>query len=60
MVYYPRGMHQQQAFKRLNLRDEDYPNAVEATKRVLSLPMHPYMTEEDVDYICSVIIKEIK
>ena len=60
MIYYPRGMHQQQAFRNLNLKDEDYPNAVEATKRVLSLPMHPYMTEEEVNYICSVILKELK
>ena len=60
MVYYPRGMHQQQAFRNLNLNEEDYPNTVEATKRVLSLPMHPYMVEEDVEYICSVILKEIK
>ena len=60
MIYYPRGMHQQQAFRNLNLNDEDYPNTVEATKRVLSLPMHPYMNEEDVEYICSVLLKEIK
>ena len=60
MIYYPRGMHQQQAFRNLNLNDEDYPNTVEATKRVLSLPMHPYMNEGDVEYICSVILKEIK
>lgn len=60
MIYYPRGMHQQQAFRNLNLNDEDYPNTVEATKRVLSLPMHPYMSEEDVEYICSIILKEIK
>ena len=59
MVYYPRGMHQQQAFKNLKLDDCDYPNAIEATNRVLSLPMHPYMSEEDVTYICSVILKEL-
>ncbi|MBR6071653.1 MAG: DegT/DnrJ/EryC1/StrS family aminotransferase [Acholeplasmatales bacterium] len=59
MIYYPRGMHQQQAFKNLNLKDSDYPNAIEATKRVLSLPMHPYMKKEDVELICSVILKEI-
>ena len=59
MIYYPRGMHQQQAFKNLNLIDKDYPNTVEATKRCLSLPMHPYMDEEEVNYICSVILKEI-
>ena len=44
----------------IELKDEDYPNAVEATKRCLSLPMHPYMMEEDIEYICSVILKEIK
>ena len=60
MIYYPRGMHQQQAFKNLGLVDDDYPNAIEATRRVLSLPMHPYMAEEEVDYICSEILKEIK
>ena len=60
MIYYPRGMHQQQAFKKLQLNELDYPNTIEATKRVLSLPMHPYMEEEDVKYICSVILKEIK
>lgn len=60
MVYYPRGMHQQQAFKHLGLSNEDYPNSIEATNRVLSLPMHPYMSEEEITYICSVISKEYK
>ena len=59
MIYYPRGMHQQHAFSNLNLDDKDYPNAIDATKRVLSLPMHPYMKEEDVGLICSIILKEI-
>lgn len=59
MIYYPRCMHQQQAFKNLELKDFDYPNAIEATKRVLSLPMHPYMKKEDVELICSIILEEI-
>ena len=37
------------------LPDELYPNTIEATKRVLSLPMHPYLKEEDVDMICTAI-----
>ena len=60
MIYYPRGMHQQQAFKELRLDENDYPNTIEATQKCLSLPMHPYMTEEEVDCICSVILKELK
>ena len=59
MVYYPRGMHQQEAFRNLHLDSTDYPNAIDATNRVLSLPMHPYLSEEEVDYICSVILKEL-
>ena len=60
MVYYPRGMHQQQVFKDMNLSEELYPNAVEATKTVLSLPMHPYLDEETVDKICAVITDVVK
>ena len=56
MVYYPRGLHQQEAYKWMNLPDEWYPNTMEATKRVLSLPMHPYMTEETVDLVMSAMI----
>lgn len=60
MIYYPRGMHQQQVFKDMNLSEELYPNTVEATKTVLSLPMHPYLDEETVDKICAVITDFVK
>lgn len=56
MVYYPRGLHQQEAYRRMKLPDEWYPNTMEATARVLSLPMHPYMTEEMTDIIASAMI----
>ena len=51
MVYYPRGLHQQEAFRNMKLSDSDYPNTLEATQRVLSLPMHPYLTIEDQDLV---------
>ena len=58
MIYYPRGLHQQEAYKWMNLKDELYPNTVEAAKRVLSLPMHPYLTEEMVDIIAKKLIEK--
>ena len=58
MIYYPRGLHQQEAYKWMELKDNMYPNTVEATKRCLSLPMHPYLSEEDVDRICKVMLTE--
>ena len=60
MVYYPRGLHQQAAYKEMNLSDADYPNTLEATKRVLSLPMHPYLKKEDQDLIIDTIIEALK
>ena len=55
MVYYPRGLHQQKAYSAMALTDEQFPNTVKATKTVLSLPMHPYLTEEEVETITGVI-----
>lgn len=59
MVYYPRGMHQQEVFRYMNLSDDLYPNTVEATQTVLSLPMHPYMDEEMVDIVTKALLKNI-
>ncbi len=58
MIYYPRGLHQQEAYKWMELNDDMYPNTVEATKRCLSLPMHPYLSKEDVDMICNVLMAD--
>lgn len=57
MVYYPRGLHQQEAYRHMNLQDDLYPNTIEAANRVLSLPMHPYLTEKDVDFVVNELIK---
>ncbi|MBR5937458.1 MAG: DegT/DnrJ/EryC1/StrS family aminotransferase [Clostridiales bacterium] len=58
MIYYPRGLHQQEAYRWMNLPDEWYLNTIEATKRVLSLPMHPYLSEDDVNAICRIVLEE--
>lgn len=56
MIYYPRGLHQQEAYRWMALSDDIYPNTVEATNRCLSLPMHPYLTEKDVDMITKAML----
>ena len=57
MVYYPRGLHQQEAFRTMGLSDLDYPNTMEATQRVLSLPMHPYLAEEDQELVIKKLLE---
>ncbi|UJF25332.1 DegT/DnrJ/EryC1/StrS family aminotransferase [Suttonella sp. R2A3] len=46
MVYYGTCMHQQTAFKDLGYKQGDFPVAEQLAKTVFSLPMHPYMDEE--------------
>lgn len=53
MVYYPRTMSQQTAFAHLN--QEPCPMAKRLTETVLSLPMHPYMTDEEIEKVASLI-----
>lgn len=60
MVYYPRGLHSQSAYAEFKLSDQDFPNTVKATKTVLSLPMHPYLTEEDISVVCGAITEFFK
>lgn len=51
-VHYPMPAHMQPAFGGLGHRAGDFPIAERAAERVLSLPMHPYLKEEDQDRIC--------
>lgn len=46
-VYYPVPIHQQQAYLRLNVR-QSLPRAEAASAAVLSLPIHPRLTSEDL------------
>lgn len=56
MVYYPKPLHAQEAFSVTGIDETDFEVSNELCRTVLSLPMHPYLTEEDVDDICSAII----
>ena len=53
MVYYPRTMSQQTAFA--YLEQKPCPVAEQLTRTVLSLPMHPYLTDGEIETIVSLI-----
>lgn len=46
-VHYPLGLHEQPIFKTLYPGTQHFPNTENAGRRVLSIPMHPYLTLED-------------
>jgi len=46
-VYYPKPLHRQSAFSDLNYKNGDFPVSEDCADRIFSLPMHPYLSEED-------------
>ena len=54
-IYYPIPMHRQTAFNYLDLEYNHCPVADHLADTVLSLPIHPYLSETDQDRICVVI-----
>ena len=54
-IFYPVPLHMQKCFKYLRYKEGDFPISEEISKMVLSLPMNPFLTNKEVDYIVSVI-----
>jgi dTDP-4-amino-4,6-dideoxygalactose transaminase len=52
-LHYPIPLHRQPAFEHLGLEAGTLPHAERAANEVLSLPMHPHLTHEDVVHIAS-------
>lgn len=55
MVYYPRPLHLQPVFQKLGYKEGDFPVSEDAAKRILSLPMHPYLSPEIQEKVAGVI-----
>ena len=55
MVYYPKPMHLQGAFADLGYKKGNFPVAESLCERVLSLPMHTYLNEEDIRFVANAV-----
>ena len=53
MIYYPIPLHKQIVYKGYNFNIEDLEISEKLSNCVLSLPMHPYMNEEQINKISS-------
>ena len=58
MVYYPKPMHEQTAFRHLTSYLIPH-TSVKLSQTVLSLPMHPYLEAADIEHVCSVLIASL-
>jgi dTDP-4-amino-4,6-dideoxygalactose transaminase len=55
MIYYPIPLHQQDVYQEM-CRGISLPHSEEAARTVLSLPMFPMLTEEQIGRVCEVVI----
>lgn len=54
-VHYPVSMHLQEALQHLDYQAGDFPLAEEASKRVVSLPMHPYLSLDEQKQVVNAV-----
>lgn len=55
MVYYEKPLHLQKALTYLGYKKGDFPISEDASERVLSLPMHPYLTDMDIETVAKAL-----
>ena len=54
-VHYPMALHRQPVFADMNLGEGSFPHAEQASQEVLSLPMHPFLTSEQLDTVAAAV-----
>ncbi|MCP4104680.1 MAG: DegT/DnrJ/EryC1/StrS family aminotransferase [Desulfobacteraceae bacterium] len=55
-IYYPKPLHLQTAFEYLGHNKGDFPISEDCAQRIFSIPMHPYLKEEDQKRIAEGLI----
>ena len=58
-VHYPKPLHLQECFKYLGYNLGDFSISELVSNEIMSLPMNPYLTREEQDYICKELIKTL-
>ena len=56
MVYYPYPLHTQPAYANFGYKQGDFPNVENTCKKVISLPIHTELNEEQLNYITNTVL----
>lgn len=59
-IYYTKPMHKQVAFEGTRSAIADCPVTEELCKKVLCLPIHPYLEDDEIDYIVEKVKQALK
>lgn len=59
LIHYPIPLHLQKAYEELGYRKGDFPISEKIASEILSIPMFPHMTTEQIDSVCDVLRKSV-
>jgi len=51
-VHYPMPLHLQEAFAYLGYEKGDFPVSEMVSNEIMSLPMNPYLDDDEIAYVC--------
>ena len=54
-VHYPMPLHLQECFEYLGYKKGDFPISEMVSSEIMSLPMNPYLSDDEINYICDKI-----
>lgn len=58
-IHYPIPCHLQPAYQHLGYKKGDFPNSETLSQQILSLPMYPVISEEQINLVVETIIQII-
>ena len=58
-LHYPTLLHLQEAYRHLGYTRGEFPVAEKAAQRIVSLPMYPELTREQIAYVCEKIVEYV-
>lgn len=58
-VYYGKSLHLQPAYNDLGYKIGDIPNSERISQHVFSLPMHPYLTSDEIERIIQSVLESL-
>lgn len=54
-VHYPMPLHLQECFAYLDYKKGDFPISEAVSEEIMSLPMNPYVSDDEIEYISNII-----
>ena len=55
LIHYPNAIPFEPAYAYLKHNENDFPVAAQLQREVLSLPLHPFLSQKQIEYVCDAI-----